>query len=61
MPRRLIEPKVNGDHRFQHRQHFVELVAGGVDNTGLPATVISALSWPSPGVAISSAMQDTGA
>lgn len=33
----------------------------GVDNTGLPATVISALSCPSPGVAISSAMQDTGA
>ena len=33
----------------------------GVDNTGLPATVISALSCPSPGVAISSAMHDTGA
>jgi hypothetical protein len=32
----------------------------GVDNTGLPATVISALIWPSPGVAISSARQDTG-
>ena len=32
----------------------------GVDSTGLPATVISALIWPSPGVAISSARQDTG-
>src|SRR6478736_5164878 len=32
----------------------------GVDSTGLPATVISALIWPSPGVAISSARHDTG-
>ncbi len=34
--------------------------AFGVDRAGLPATVISALIWPSPGVSISSAMQATG-
>ncbi len=29
VPCRLVEPKVNGDHRFQHRQDLVELVAAG--------------------------------
>ena len=29
MAGRLVEPKVDGDHRLQHRQHFVELVAAG--------------------------------
>ena len=32
----------------------------GVDSTGLPATVISARTWPSPGVSISSASVATG-
>ena len=32
----------------------------GVDTTGLPAIVISARTWPSPGVSISSARQATG-
>ena len=32
----------------------------GVETTGLPATVISARTWPSPGVSISSARQATG-
>ncbi|MNE60564.1 hypothetical protein D3C80_1557160 [compost metagenome] len=32
----------------------------GVDNTGLPATVISARICPAPGVSISSARADTG-
>src|SRR6185503_17715184 len=32
----------------------------GVDSTGFPATVISALIWPSRGVEISSARHDTG-
>ena len=32
----------------------------GVDATGLPAIVISARTWPSPGVSISSARQTTG-
>lgn len=36
------------------------LSPAGVDSTGLPATMISALICPSPGVAISSAMHDTG-
>jgi hypothetical protein len=35
-------------------------VTAGVDSTGFPATVISALICPSPGVAISSARHDTG-
>ncbi len=34
--------------------------ASGADSTGLPAMVMSALIWPSPGVAISSARQETG-
>ena len=32
----------------------------GVDTTGFPATVISARTWPSPGVSISSARPATG-
>ena len=32
----------------------------GVDSTGLPALVISARTWPSPGVSISSASTPTG-
>ena len=32
----------------------------GVETTGLPAIVISARTWPSPGVSISSARQATG-
>ncbi|CAB4698808.1 unannotated protein [freshwater metagenome] len=32
----------------------------GVDNTGLPATVIIARTWPSPGSVISSASAATG-
>ena len=34
--------------------------ASGADSTGLPAMVMSALIWPSPGVAISSARQESG-
>ena len=32
----------------------------GVETTGLPQTVISARTWPSPGVSISSARHATG-
>ena len=34
--------------------------ASGAEIAGLPAIVISPLSWPPPGVAISSARHDTG-
>ncbi len=35
-------------------------VESGVETSGLPAIVISARTWPSPGVEISSARQTTG-
>ncbi len=36
------------------------LAESGAESTGLPAIVISALIWPSPGVAISSARHEIG-
>ena len=60
VPGGLVDPVVDADHAVQVGRHLVELVAAGVDSTGLPATVISARIWPSPGVAISSARHDTG-
>ena len=61
MARRLVQPVVDADHALERGQRGVEPVARRARRcTGLPAIVISALIWPAPGVAISSARHEIG-
>jgi hypothetical protein len=57
---RLVDVRVDRHHELERRECGVEPVEFGLDETGLPPTVTSARTWPSPGVSISSGSAVTG-
>ena len=60
MPGGLVEVEVDGTMKSRSGQRPVERPPSGVESTGLPATVSSARTCPSPGVTISSRSTATG-